>query len=372
VKFKKDEWAKPGKKPRCIGDLGVAASLQGFKVTEMLKKAMAAQPLVYRGFTFEFCAAPEPTVLASIFHKLLQPPGLGYMVYFSDDSCIAFRIGGEIRVYNMDISSCDASHGARMFEDLVTITPAVAQPDMLVLTDQCRLPVRVHSVHNPREFVLLQGKTPKLYSGSTITTIMNNFANINIGIAIADRFHSGEVLGPEDVIAAAATSGYIVTLDPCETMYDIQFLKHSPVFDTEGGLRAMLNFGVLLRASGTCHGDLPGRGSIEKRARMFQGALLHGMYPRTHAPILTVMKSHTITPTKQFVDKVQTMLTFKVVDSGDHFSVTNDEIWKRYRLTPEEARNLEDGLDMGFEQSFAGPGADKILKLDYGLRCVAW
>jgi hypothetical protein len=372
VKFKKDEWAKAGKRPRCIGDLGVAASLQGFKCTEFLKKAMASQPLHHLGFTFEFCSAPEPTRLRQVFERLLNPDGSGYMVYFSDDSCISMRINGIVHVFNMDISSCDASHGPQLFRDLITITPRVAQDDMQLLVDQCRLPARILSVHNPANFVLLQADNPKLYSGSTITTIINNFANINIGLAVAEMYHNNNNPTPNDVIAAAATAGYIVTLEPCHTMYDIQFLKHSPVFDTDGELRALLNFGVLLRASGACHGDLPGRGDIETRGRMFQGALLHGMYPRTCAPVLEVMKSHTLTPTTKIVEIVNNLLSHKVVDEGDHYHVTNDEIWKRYRLAPADARTLEDGLNIGFGQSWACPATEAILQRDYGLSCETW
>jgi hypothetical protein len=38
-KLKRNEWAKPGKKPRAICDLGVACSLRGFRITNFLKNA---------------------------------------------------------------------------------------------------------------------------------------------------------------------------------------------------------------------------------------------------------------------------------------------------------------------------------------------
>lgn len=371
IKFKKNEWAKPGKKPRCIGDLGVGASLQGFKTTAFIKKAMAAEPIVYKDFTIEFCAKPEPSVLVEVFQKLLNPPGKGYLVYFSDDSCVSYRHNGKVHIYNMDISSCDASHGPEIFNSLIAITPDVAQDDMRVLVEQCCLPIRIVSVEDKNNFVKLKAKHPKLYSGSTITTILNNFANINIGFAIAESFQYDQAPDP---ISAAEQVGYIVSLEKCETMYDIQFLKHSPVFDDSGNMRALMNFGVLLRASGTCNGDLPGRGSIELRAREFQGALIQGMYPRTRAPILSTMLSHTHSPRDSISTCVNRELRYKVCQPTEEaaYRITNQEIWKRYRLSPADAATLEEGLDNGYETSWICPASQAILEKDYGLTGLTW
>jgi len=371
IKFKKNEWAKPGKKPRCIGDLGVGASLQGFKTTSFVKKAMAAEPFVYKDFTIEFCAKPEPTILVEVFKKLLNPPGKGYLVYFSDDSCVSYRHAGKVHIFNMDISSCDASHGPEIFKSLIATTPDVAQMDMRTLVEQCCLPIRIVSIADKSNFVMLKAKHPKLYSGSTITTILNNFANLNIGIAIAESLQCDRAPDP---ISAAEQVGYIVSLEKCETMYDIQFLKHSPVFDDSGSMRALMNFGVLLRASGTCNGDLPGRGDVELRAREFQGALIHGMYPRTHAPILSTMLSHTHSPRDSISTVVNRDLRYKVCQptEGAAYRITNEEIWKRYRLSAADAALLEEGLDSGYQTSWICPASQAILEKDYGLTGLSW
>lgn len=371
VKMKKNEWAKQGKKPRCIADLGVAASLQGFVTTSYFKKAMASKEFVLNDFHIQFCAKPEPSLLTSIFSKLLNPPGRGYLVYFSDDSCLSYRYKGEVYIYNMDIKSCDASHGASIFDSLLTITPDIARYDMERLVRQLCLPIRIHSKSDKSNFVVLKAKTPKLYSGSTITTLLNNFANLNIGIAIAESLTADT---RPDPIQAAETVGYMVELQACETMYDIQFLKHSPVYDTTGRMRALLNFGVLLRASGTCNGDLPGRGDVETRAREFQGALIQGMYPRTHAPVLDAMLKHTHKPRAMISDTVNRSLCYKVdvPQAEEHYHVTNDEIWKRYSLTSAAARTLEHGLDHGYQHAWICPASVAILEKDYGLHGSRW
>lgn len=122
-KMKRDEIGKPGKKPRMIVDLGVAASLQGFRYAKLMKNAMADEILEYKGGTIEFCPKPNPDKLAKIFAKLRDPPGKFYFVYFSDDSCYAVNTPNGVQRFNVDIKSCDASHTASLFEALWAITP---------------------------------------------------------------------------------------------------------------------------------------------------------------------------------------------------------------------------------------------------------
>jgi hypothetical protein len=381
AKLKKDEWAKKDKdgndkKPRLIVDFGVAASLQGFMVTSMLKKAMAGTLFRYRGFTFEFCAKPEPKSLESVFRQLLNPPGRGYFVYFSDDSCFSCRLNGKVHIANVDISSCDASHGPCVFAALKALTPNIARPDIQVLIDQNKLPLRVTSYTNRKNKVVLTGHTERLYSGSTITTVMNNTACYAIGVCLADHVIDIGTLG-DSLRDAPARAGYKVTLDTCDTMYDIQFLKHSPVWDTNHILRAMLNPGVLFRASGTSHGEVPSckvpgqpKPDFETRCRQMQGALLHGMYPRCSFELLNLMKRHTHVPSPDCQLAVNRRLAYKLSDSGDHFQVAPSEVWARYKATADEVLMLHEGLgNCEYGQSWAGPLADRVLHTDYGLYC---
>jgi len=65
-KLKKNEWAKPGKKPRSIGDLGVAAFLLGFRVTSFLKGAQSEEVIDVNGGSMVFCKSPDPFELSDI------------------------------------------------------------------------------------------------------------------------------------------------------------------------------------------------------------------------------------------------------------------------------------------------------------------
>jgi hypothetical protein len=155
-KMKKDEWAKPGKYPRMIGDLGVAASLQGFRVTDYLKIAESYESTYHNGIKSEFVKSPSQAKLRQVFSQLIQPDARGYFCYFSDDSCFSITINYRTYMYNIDISSCDSSHTTSLFQALCDITPDVAQADMRALVDQLRLPIRIVSSSNPKNKVILK------------------------------------------------------------------------------------------------------------------------------------------------------------------------------------------------------------------------
>lgn len=386
-KMKRDEIARPGKVPRMIGDLGVAASLQGFVLTKLLKMAQEENPLHVNGGVIAFCSTPAMDRLQDVFDNLLSPAGKFYMVYFSDDSCFSFRHRGKVRYYNLDISKCDASHGPHMFDALLRITPLHLRDYMKILIEQCKLPIEIRSISNPRNKVLGSFSNPTLFSGSTLTTLINNLANIFIGLclsravaALEDREYADWELA-RHLEGHVEKCGYIVTgfegKDLCVRPEDIQFLKYSPALDTEQVYRPVLNLGVLLRASGTCHGDLPGptRSTIETRAREFQFALLHGMYPRSSIPFLESMKDAAGRRTnQQAVKRVQDRLLYRVDDSADsvvhHF--TDEDVLRRYDLTPLEYSEFQEFSRASVYEHSSSTFITKILKTDYGLSALQW
>jgi len=379
-KLKTSEWNKPGvtadswKKPRSICDLGVSASLSGFRITEMLKRAQSEEPFHINGGTMVFCKSPDPILLKKHFDELINPSGRFYFLYFSDDSCLAIRnpSTGRVDRYNLDIASCDASHGPKLFDLLRDIMPNhETRVDMDILIRQCTLPLKVSSRSSSARCVL-KPKRPFLFTGSTITTAINNLANLLIGLAISEIDYTGHLVDGVcvELANAAASAGYLVTgCDPLSEVEDIQFLKHSPVLDDTGEWRPLLNFGVLVRASGTCNGDLPGRGDLGERARAFQRGLLQGAYPRSHCVALDTMRvacgTGPVTLSKTF--------EWKVVDNPDALPFRCDEtsFARRYRLTALDYQELvEVFANCGYGQVFAGPSLDKILMKDYGLKTI--
>jgi len=240
-----------------------------------------------------------------------------------------------------------------------------------MLIDQLRLPIRVYDLGQRKAYVELENidNDPTLYSGSTVTTSVNNFASLMIGHAISES--NAET--PEEIIAAARSVGYIITLERCELIEDIQFLKHSPVLDDTGEWRPLLNIGVLLRLSGTCTGDLPGskNQSLGSRGSTFQRALLQGAFPRSSFPLIDNMK-HVVKGAdcakKLSVDRlVARTLAYKVSDTLTA-SFKSEDVYRRYRLQPYQMRMVDVDFGLGNVGTFHHNTAlSSIMERDYGL-----
>lgn len=368
-KLKKAEYAKPGKKPRGICDLGVSASLRGAWLTNALKVAQSEEVLELEGGRFAFCKSPDPFELEKHFDKLINLEGRFYFVYFSDDSCLSIRDEqGRIHLYNLDISSCDASHGPSLFAALINLMPTEElRRDMTILVDQCKLPLRIHSCVNKKRVVFLRPRVPKLLSGSTITTAINNLSNLAIALAIVRNYHSADPdIENPSMVDAAAQVGYILTgCKPLTNPNKLQFLKHSPVRDVRGNWKPMLNFGVLVRASMTCNGDLPGRGPILDRALSFQRGLLRGAYPHTCFGLLENMWRAVGDGPVSVVDDFK----HKVVINEKYppYTVMEGELAKRYDLDSLEMNGLIEFSHLKIGQYLHNEGLTKVLELDYGL-----
>jgi hypothetical protein len=371
-KMKKFEWAKMFKEPRMIGDLGILASLQGFRTMEMTKRIMYDRPLYYKGGIIMYCKAPSYRSLKRIFEELIYPTHRFFFVYFSDDSCYAAHTPSGVYRVNVDISGCDSSHGPALFENFANIHENRAKDDVKRLIAQCALPIRVYDLgqDSKRAFVELMPHEPKLYSGSTMTTAINNFANICIAKQIADDC----ALTDDTVAAAAAKVGYIVTCVDAAIPEKLQFLKHSPALDINGNWQPLLNLGVLLRLSGSCRFDLPGRGPLEPRARAFQAALLQGAYPRSNFPLITNMKracgAHSTPECDVAVSKLFEYKTTHELDDPI-LTFNSADVYRRYDLDLGQQSMLDDVFGCSsYGDHHSSDAASLVLQLDYGFKCT--
>lgn len=372
-KAKKDEVAKPNKYQRAIGDLGVSASLEGAWLTKAMKNRTDGVPLLYKGGHLTFIQKPTGHVLDQVFEDLVNPQGRYAFYLHSDDSCLSIRINGVVYRFNVDISSCDASHSMHIFALLESLAGRHSDA-MKRLVDQCRLAFMVRSRSGKGKIVFkTRDNRPRLYSGSTITTLINNLANYLIGMAIADMQFPTRELTPQEVGAlveeAISTTGYVCTLVYCEITEDLQFLKNSPILSTDGSYRSMLNLGVLLRASGTCKGDLPGRGALRERGKAFQAGLLQGFYPKSACTVVDNMKLVAGPLNPKFEATIRDVLSYKHIRQ-DAVSFSDESVYRRYRLSPSEIASIEEFSSSDYGMFTANAGLSKILDVDYGLHCL--
>jgi hypothetical protein len=337
-KMKKDEIAKSGKLPRIIGDLTVINSLQGAIITKHMKTAMYETPLELPNITIEFCMYPRPSDLTKVFNNIIKPNKKYYFVYFSDDACFAVKKDdGTIDMYNLDISSCDTSHTPELFYKLGWLLPREYKKRFKTVIDQCNRRLVIPHPKNKRNKkkyknvkVVLDFLEPALMSGSTLTTLINNLANICNAISISQS-------DDYDFIKSCEKAGYIVTLDKCSTYHHLQFLKHSPVYDISGQLRPVLNLGVIMKSFGECHGDLPGKRthSLEQRSKIFLSNTIESYKSGTqHSLITTLTKKYYL---KKYINTKILNKIYKdnyLLDNSltsEPYIIDDNELIERYR-----------------------------------------
>jgi hypothetical protein len=360
-KVKRDEYAKPGKYTRLVNDLGVAASLVGSELTEQMKSAIAKEDFIYKNSRATFVKSPSFDQLCVVFNRLINPEYEYEMVYHSDDSCVAVRATG--KVYNMDISTCDVSARSPVFDILSDgLGVGYGRELMGVLIRQCQKKLTLVNPHDPRDKTVLKPTSPVEYSGSTLTTLLNNVDNLFIFTCIVDAHASSA----DEMVAAAYSCGFLVTLEECTHVSKIQFLKYSPC-ETDNGYAPFLNLGVILRAIGTCRGDLPGRRreGLVYRANAFMGNLVNGMANGASTSTLKALQrrfpmisdKHNTSETTRFYAVERSS-----VDCEDRF------ILERYGITQYELDELNSCLSSsGFGDQIHCDASAAMLKIDYGL-----
>lgn len=366
VKFKV-EVAKAGKVPRTIVDLGCMASLVGAWLASTLKKAMAANPLRAPGLEARFVPDATYRSLKAGFDFLRNAPERYNVILFSDDAAISVRDGNTIRYYDLDISSCDKSHGAAIFNLVRAACPMHLRHELEWLLAQLRATLRIrHPNLATRECFDVRPICETLYSGSVLTTLINNIAVMLIALAIADA----QATTVEEMKRAAESVGYIVTLKEHEQFEQVQFLKHSPARDVNGEYQPLLNFGVYARAAGVTWGELPNPSlPLRERAAHQQAALLKCMWPNTHFPALTRARTLYSEPLLANITSVRSQHTHAHEPEGwPELHFDDSAVLGRYGLTDITAIAQFLALPPGYQ--FNHPDIAHTLQVDYELDTV--
>jgi len=264
-KAKNGEILGPNKK-RGIGDLGAMRTDATAYIMDSIKQAWDV-PFVIGNAHIEFVKAADKTRLAEVFERLLEP---GYnkfvFAYHSDDSCVGARCKDGTVNFNGDIKACDGSHRTCIFDALekfLSVTHGLPNIHVDALTRafkylRSKLVLRYHK--DPKQKVVYEFFTMRLYSGSTLTTIINNFANLLIALELERLVPNPCEVTMEEFKLAYVTAGenvgYILKQFTCSRPEQIQFLKHSPSY-VAGQVVPWMNLGTYVRGFGTFDGDLP-------------------------------------------------------------------------------------------------------------------
>lgn len=375
-KVKKAELAKPGKYPRGIGDLTAPGSIRGGFLIDAVKDAFVQGHDTGRLF-FEFVKSPVMEKLEQVFNRLTSA-NENYFVYHSDDSTMSFAGAERSRQFDVDIKSCDGSHMDVIFELLKSMMMCEQYEESIeAIFQQCKKDCEVFNPFTRKEKIKLRPVGYVLYSGSVLTTVINDIANSLIALRVAYYLERGEhgLEGGDLVEQAAFDVGYLVTCVEAKEVEDIQFLKHSPVLNCNGELKPVLNLGVILRTFGQCDGDLPGRtrDGIAYRSLMFNTQLVQSYKHAGDSSLLEVLRE--LYPKTEIAKRFRTTKIQKRSESSGGYTsgkLSDDSLLRRYGISgPEWRQFLQAIKDSDVCSCIVGDVVHKVLDKDYSLPAYA-
>lgn len=258
------EFAKYGKKGRLLGDFGCPGSLLAAFLVPILKHAFATNhefDECHIRFLYSTKREEMDSAVSDFFSSTKN-----YYIYFSDDMIAKiFDRDGIPHYYNLDISSCDSSNSASVFERLQWYFNDYASSNSLIerAIRQCKQPLLLLNPEKSiRERITAISSQPLEYSGTQLTTLLNNIASSSICVSI--EYSMKRLKRTDDLTTiidrSAFAVGYKVTSDHCQSLEKVQFLKHSfskAPSDYEFTHCSWFNLGPLFRSCGTCFMDLP-------------------------------------------------------------------------------------------------------------------
>lgn len=369
--LKRIEYAKVGKLPRVVNNLGVIASLQGAEFIQYAKKYFTLHPFIYKNCRAQFIASPSQANLQAAFTDLLYPQHDIELIYFSDDASI--NIKGQFA--NTDISSCDCSQYNEVFETLLHMFPSHMQEFVSRIINQLRQKV-VLKLPNKKK-VVLKPTSPFLASGSILTTIINNIAQLLMFIRYVDLLPTFTGDLHEFIPRAAKTVGYLVTVESCPVPEKLFFLKHFPTLHCNV-VQPILGLGVFTRTFGVAKGDYPGKSSwsAAEKAVKFNYELLRNFTSHNHTEIFSqrVMdrysrQSSTLKYRKVDILQLESHLPYEF-DLSSKVVVGFECLMRRYDLPLSALSEFEEFLYSSqpgdLIRCFA---SDQFLKIDYGMDC---
>lgn len=372
-------------KPRMVGDLGVTAAMMGGWMMDYFKESMEV------GFTTKylemfFMPSPSIAALKQAFSRLLYDSSVYVCIYyFSDDVICRINCRDGPLISNADISACDGSHRTPLMHSLEdfmkSCVPAAARPYVRLLFEQleCDFIVAPPGQRSERVKVKTDG-VARLFSGSVLTTFMNNYAvnmaGVKLNAMMRDRLENDGFLPTrleaKGMLAAAfAAVGYILEVDDSPTVDPrrLQFLKHSPAF-VDGEVVPYLNLGVLFRGFGTVDGDYQGKKKLGMPERVRQqnaGVVMSRVHAGEHCIAEAFRAAF---PVRDGDSVVLSGSVHEVMDqpSLPRVRIPSSELALRYSISEAEVEHVAEVVRQSRQgQLIYIPAVARFLELDYGV-----
>lgn len=379
-KPKPGELLAVGKAARGVCDMtNPGSSVIGYLMDTV--KNVFKQNYYWKGFNIKFCKSGNLDDIGQVFEDILNPADLGTFYYHSDDSIISCRCADGLFKANLDISKCDGSNYSPIFYWLQTAMMADTRiyQDVIDAFEQLKLPFKVHSTDFSQgvKFTPLpfygDDDSHVLYSGSGLTTCQNNMCNLVIVLNFIRWFKPTMTKAQVAAIIPVAASevGFILKVDICEEVEDLQFLKYSPTL-VEDKVVPWLNIGVWLRGWMTCRGDLPGSSKMKlsERAQHYSSEIVRGRCHAgnhlIHESFKTKIVKHTPKNLSEAINKQLDKDRITVVSSYTEW-IPLFSLAKRYKVTEVQLEELCECIRlMSFGTRCELDVVDSIMSKDYG------
>lgn len=355
VKLKMDDYGKPGKNPRMIGDISVVGSLLGGFLVKYIKGILDS----YSGNLKFVTVGSQQVLIDSV--RFVQRGG---KVFYSDDLVMGHVCEDGVYFGEADIKSADCSHGPYTERFLCYLFSD--HPDFVELISRCyaqfHLPFYIRSPHSSRK-AWFDVFRKILFSGSVLTWLENCLAWVHI----FEYFYLDPPTRVNQVEhklhQAAYNAGYLISTVNCtNNLPRMTFLKHSFHIDGED-IRPYLNLGVIFRTIGTCKGDLPGKKKqgLANRAYKFNCSLITQLKHEGNHLVMFMFRD-------MFPEKVETDLLHSLIYSGTSYDIPVETIMLRYDATYNEiAEFIFEYSRSGFGDCYRSAFTDKVMSVDYGL-----
>ncbi len=268
-KLKPGEIIASAGKARMIADLGVGNTQVTACQIGYIKTAMEV-PYHLGPHEVRYVGSPDHDVLTDVFKWLIHPNASGglRMCYFSDDCSFSATCSDGVLMANGDISQCDGSHRSGLFrlvKQFLQYDPRGTKTEGYDSYERAFSLLSnkfvVRNAHDLSEKYVYEFNEPKLYSGSTLTTVMNNFATLAMFMSFTRLVPDTTKVTKKECAAAyiraAEAVGYIVKCSVCTFPEELQFLKHFPCRGSDGEFHAIMSLGTYMKGFGRVYGDLP-------------------------------------------------------------------------------------------------------------------
>jgi len=298
-----------------------------------------------------FSDCQEPHASDQFFHDVVSYDSV--FAYFSDDGFIKYTRDGVTRYVETDISKCDMSNRLAIFVIAYwLLTLVFPRPVAELLIAQCAQPTKLPNPDNRDEFVLLRPWFFFEYSGSLLTTILNNIASLIIMTAIYIHLSAGGT--SEKIVNAAMDYGWVLTVKECPSIAQVTFLKR--FYD---GQRSVKCLGTILRSFGAVEKfEAATFGITTKQFNNMTKPQLFELYCR-----LRVL-SYKNEPGNFILDALRSRFSCQV----DGYRTPDDCFVERYGLDALDIAQLTTMCnDLSFGDHHTNVGLQKVFSVDYGV-----